>query len=57
VPQLIAAQWSEVLGTVLAVRKQFTIGTGSRPDIEHFRSSRQLRCLLPNPSIPPHEVE
>jgi hypothetical protein len=57
VPQLIAAQWSQILGAILAVRKQAAIGTGSCPDVEHLRSGRQLRGLLRNPSIAPDEIE
>jgi hypothetical protein len=57
VSQLITAQGSQILSTVLAVGKQLTIGTGSRPDIKNFCSGQQLRCLLRNPSITPDEVK
>jgi hypothetical protein len=50
-------QWRQILSAVLAMGEQVAVWARSCSDIQHFRSGRQLRGLLRDPSVTPDHIE
>lgn len=55
--QLIILQAGEILGPVVAVREQGTVGARPGTDVEYARPRRQRCSLRGHPSVAEHQVE